>query len=241
MKVKIIPCITTLIIFLIFTNTYAQYNEFGFGVSLYAAYTSSSQIYINPKSSDPYLRDTFVPLDDIHSYSINLRYRISEPLILGLNIEYMRKADYITEVTLSGPSGLKNVKVNDGYILYPLELSAYYFLPFSTEFFKYYMGGGLGVYFADHIFEFGNAGVNTYERKPFVGIQVAFGVDYFILDYLTIRGEMKFRQPDVKLKSRFETDEVEYEGETYTLIQKEFERRVVVNGITFYIGVSYQL
>ena len=61
------------------------------------------------------------------SFSANIRYRISEPLILGLNIEYMRKADFITEITLRGSSGLKNVKLNEGYKLFNvISISALY-------------------------------------------------------------------------------------------------------------------
>ena len=46
--------------------------------------------------------------------------------------------------------------VTDGYELYPVELSIYYFLPFSTEDFKFYMGGGMGIYPGKRTREFGN-------------------------------------------------------------------------------------
>ena len=83
---------TNSIIFLIFTlSVYAQANDKKFGISLNVNYTSTSQLFLQPKAIDPFIRNTHEILDKITSYSFDIRYQLSESILIGIGSELIEK------------------------------------------------------------------------------------------------------------------------------------------------------
>lgn len=218
------------------SDLYGQYENNDWGLSFNLNYTTTSKLYPFPNAIDSELRDQNVSIDDISSYSIELRYRISENFIIGLGTEYLQKTGS-TRFTIGSPSGSIRTDITEGYSVIPIDFTAYYLLPFSTDHFLFYMGGGAGLYIGHHIRKFGGVETETVSREPAYGIHVNIGMDYLIKNFLSVRGEMKFRDPQFELKSKYNKDEVVLNGITYKIAQSEFDSKVNIDGVTFSIGL----
>ncbi|MFC2083493.1 hypothetical protein ACFLS9_00395 [Bacteroidota bacterium] len=228
--------IVPLYMVLVYNLTFSQYNEHNWGLSLSYNYTSTSKMFLFPKAVDPILRSQNIELNDILSYSAELRFYLTDEFAIAIGSEYMKetkKRDFV----FGGPTGSFRVEVEEGFLLVPIELSAYFILPFSTQSFKFYMGGGLGIYLGNHIRKYKGIELESADRMPALGIHVNTGMDYIINDFFSVRGEMRFRDPQFEMKSKFNKDEVEYGGEVYELTDSTFESKVNIDGITFTVGI----
>ncbi|HMU42864.1 MAG TPA: hypothetical protein PKA80_06155 [Ignavibacteriaceae bacterium] len=228
-----------LIIFTSFLS--AQYNIEKFSLGISGVYTTSAKIFLNPNSSDEVLRNNFFPLEDILNPAIDIRYRYNENILFGLSTEYLNKSAIGPNLTVFSDGVTVNINVEDGFILIPLELSAYYYFPFSTEQFIFLMGGGIGYYYGEQIRNFGDAEISTTERSFAYGIHVALSTDYVIRDFFSVRLELKFRDPQFSVKSEYNKTEVIYDGTTLLLPQKSFESKINVDGISFLLALVFHL
>ena len=234
MKIKI-----TAIIILVFSlNSFAQFNK-TFGISINAVYNTSARIYLSPNSSDIILRNNSFIIENIFNPSVDFRYKLSETIILGFSTEYMTTTSIGPNLTVFLGTSTAAIDVEDGFQLIPLELSAYYLLPFSTDRFKFLMGGGMGYYIGSHIRKFGDVEVSNAERKVAYGVHVSISMDYLIKDYISVRGEMKFRDPQFTVKSKYNKKEVNYNGNIIRLAQDSFDSKINVDGVTFILGIAF--
>ncbi len=229
------------IVYLILISTIgsAQFKDKKLSIGINGVYTTTAQIYLNPNSSDPILRNHSFEISDIFNPAIDIRYRVSDEIILGIGTEYMKTKATGPNLTAFSQNSTVTIDVNDGFILIPVEISGYYILPFSTERFKFLMGGGAGYYYGKHIREFGDAGISTVKHDFAYGIQVSVSMDYLVRDDITIHSEMKFRDPQFKIKSAYDKEEINYNDQTIILPQKTFDSKIDVNGVTFILGVSF--
>lgn len=226
-----------IIFILSFIETFAQFSSGRLGISLNAVYTTSAEIFLNPNSSDVEARNKSILIEDIWNPGIDIRYRFSSEFVLGLNVEYIKKTTTQPNLTAFIGSQVYVFKVDDGFETIPLELTAYYFFPFSTEKFKFLMGAGLGYYYGQFIREFGDVNLEVTQRKISLGLLVATSMDYMILDYLSARLELKFRNPQYNVSSKYTKTEVEYQGNVIQLSENPFETKVDINGLTFMFGI----
>ena len=234
MKTKI----TAILILIFCTNAFAQFNK-TFGVSVNVVYNTSASIYLSPNSSDVILRNNSFLIENIFNPSVDFRYKLSESIIVGFNTEYMTSSSIGPNLTVFTGNSTVTIDVEDGFRLIPLELSAYYLLPFSTERFKFLMGGGMGYYFGSHVRKFGDVEVSNAERKVAYGIHVSISMDYLIKDFISVRGEMKFRDPQFNVKSKYSKKEVNYYGSIIRLAQDSFDSKINVDGVTFILGLAF--
>jgi hypothetical protein len=233
------PAYKIIIFLVVLTNIslQAQYGDHAFGLSFNYNFTTTSKLFLYPNAEDPFLRDQYIPIDDITSYSAELRVGITEEFAIGLSGEYMNAVNNNSRLVLGGPAGSNMVNIQDGFEVYPVELSAYYIMPFSTEQFYFYIGGGLGLYFGNHVRNFGGTNVTTIRQDLGYGIQVSTGMDYLATDFFSVRGELKFRDPQFDMQSKYSKTEVIINGRTYQLNNDVFDSKVNINGITFSIGI----
>lgn len=218
----------------------AQFNDKKFGVAFNLIYTTSADIFLNPNASDPVVRNQPFTIEDIFSYGLDLRYRFSESVLFGISSEYMQKSKTAPNMTVFLGNQIVRVNAKDGFQLIPLEVTAYYYLPFSTENFKFVMGGGGGYYWGKFTRNFAASEAVVVERKFAIGIHVSASMDFMIFKDLSSRFEMKFRDPEFKTSSKYSITEVVYQGNTVQLTDSDFETKVNVNGITFTLGLVYQ-
>lgn len=230
----------TLFFFLLLIGTaVGQYSGHKFSIGVNAVYTTTAKLYLSPKSSDPVLRNNYFPLAGIVNPSVNFRYRLTDDLILGLSTEYMKKTAVGWNLTVFSGNRTVTVPVTDGFKMIPVELSLHYLIPFSTERFKFLMGGGAGYYYGEQVREFGGAGVTSSESSFAYGIQVSISMDYEITKNFIFHSEMKFRDPQFTVNNKYTKTQVMYNGGIVNLPQSTFYSKINVDGVTFLLGAAY--
>ncbi|MGK9369290.1 outer membrane beta-barrel protein [Melioribacter sp. Ez-97] len=206
-------------------------------ISLTGNYTTSSKLFLHPESSNLDMKYVYEELNDIYSLSGEIRYYLSESIETALAFEMIRKTIIRDDFNLNGTA----ISIEEGYKLYPIDLSVYYRLPFSSDKFKFFMGGGIGVYIGKMIRNVVNVSTENDRFNIDFGIQASLGIDYYINDKIALRGHIRFRDPDIKLKSRYTGAFVNYEGKSYLLYPEAYTTKVNVDGITFGIGIVVNL
>ncbi|RPI66301.1 MAG: hypothetical protein EHM47_16985 [Ignavibacteriales bacterium] len=229
----------TLFLLLITAESSAQFNGRDFSIGFNAVYTTSARIYLQPYASDEAIRNNSFPVEDILNPSTEIRYALSESIILGLGTEYMNVTEEGSNLIVFTAGGTRAIRVQEGFKFIPVEFTAYYLFPFSTEKFKFLMGGGAGYYYGSHVRKIGDAEVNTIERKFAYGIHVNISMDYLFRPNISIRTEMKFRDPQFTVKSSYNKREIEYEGTTIRFLQESFDSKINIDGVTFLIGAAF--
>ncbi|MCX7798156.1 MAG: hypothetical protein N2249_06005 [Melioribacter sp.] len=215
--------------------SYAQ--DFLQDISFYFNYTNTSKLFLQPKSSDPVVRATYNELRDIYSFSCEIRFRILESVFFGLWGEFMQKTFTNKNINF----GAFSTDTKDGYRIFPVEVSLYYFLPFSTDKFKFYMGGGAGIYFANYIREIENITAVNNRVNLGYGIQVSVILDYIIYNFISLRTQIRFRDPEIDMKNKYSNNTVTIGNRTYKITMQNFDTKVNVDGITFSVGISCKL
>jgi opacity protein-like surface antigen len=224
-----------ILLLLISNNLYSQFNGKNFSVALSYNYTTTSKLFLQPNSEDPFVRGSHENLDDLYSYSLEFRYRISDPLFVGLSFESIKKTYENKNFNLGG----LRASMTDGYKIMMSEFSFFYLIPFSTEMFKFYMGGGVGLYLGEHIRHLGDTKFVKEKSKLGYGINVAVGMDYLINEQFSIRGQLRFRDPEVEMTSKYADNLVHYDGRTFSIPTNNFRSKANIDGITFTIGAAF--
>jgi hypothetical protein len=228
----------SLFLFIILSSTlFGAERTTKYSVALKGTYTSSSKLYPTPDAAQQDLQSLYIEYNDLVGFGLEVRRQLgSESIEVGVGVEFLttRKSGFGT-----GPAGTPAVQlpIEDGYRFLPIELTGYFVLPFSTETLKFYMGGGAGFYYGDRVYRVVNRTAQTVESRSAFGIHVLTGVDYFIDRFLSLRGEMKFRDPQFDITSRFVDSQVEYSGHTYRLSQQPFNSKINLDGLVLNLGI----
>ena len=219
---------------------FCQYNGKDFSLGAYGFYTTSASIFLNPNASDIVLRNSSFDIEDIFNPGVDIRFRVSEPLILGLSVEYMNITETVPNLNVFLGGSFVTIDVEDGFKLIPIEFTAYYLLPFSTVGFKFLMGGGLGYYNGEFIRKIGDADLTSVQEENAIGIHVSVSMDYLPINNVAVRFQMKFRDPQFTVTSQYNQTEVEYQGHIIILPEESFDTKINVDGITFMLGAAFQ-
>lgn len=228
-----------ILIFIPFLN-FAQYNGKDFSISLGIDYTTSVQIFLNPNSSDIILRNQAFEIANIYGPVLDFRFRLTEAVIIGLSSEYLSKSVTARNLTVFAGSQLIKLEVEDGVIFIPVEALVHYHMPFSTELFKFTMAAGLGLYYGEQTRLFGDTKIRNIEKDINIGLLVSMGMEYMPVDQFGVRVEMKFRDPEIKVKNQYEKTIVNYKGTEVTLLQDNFDSKINLDGISFLLGLTFQ-
>jgi outer membrane protein W len=226
-----------LILVLLPSFAFAQFSEGKFGIAVNAVYTTSAEIFLNPNSSNSEVRNKSFTLENIWNPGIDIRYRFTNEFILGLNVEYIKKTAYAPNLTAFIGNQVFIFEVEDGLSVIPIELTAHYYFPFSTEDFKFMMGGGLGYYIGEFVRKFQEVDLEITQRKFALGLHVSASMDYIIFEYLSARFEMKFRNPQYTVTSKYSKTELIYQGNVILLPENAFDTKVDIDGLTFVFGL----
>jgi len=234
LKIKVVNISIAIIIFA--APLYSQFHENDFGISINAVYTTSADIFLNPNSSDIVIRNKPFLVEDILNPSLDIRYKFNEWFVLGLNLEYMQNCALGPNLTVFLGNRIVVFEVEDGFRVIPIELTAHYLVPFSTEQFIFMMGGGMGYYRGEFTRKFSDVDLSVEKREVAIGIHVSASMDYMPLDFFSIRFEMKFRDPQYNVTSKYSKTSVIYQGDEIQLSDEAFETKVNVDGVTFILG-----
>jgi outer membrane protein W len=229
--------VNLLILVLLPSLAFAQFSEGKFGIAVNAVYTTSAEIFLNPNSSNSEVRNKSFTLENIWNPGLDLRYRFSNEFILGVNVEYIKKTANAPHLTAPIGNQFYVFEVEDGFSVIPIELTAYYYFPFSTEDFKFMMGGGLGYYIGEFIRKLEDVELEIIQRKFALGLQVSASMDYIIIENLSARFEMKFRNPQYTVTSEYSKTKLIYQGNEVQLLENAFDTKVDIDGLTFVFGL----
>jgi outer membrane protein W len=230
------------IIVLIFISSlnFAQYNGKDFSLFLGVDYATSAQIFLNPNSSDIILRNKSFEIANLYGPAFDFRYRLTDAIIVGLSSEYLSKSVTARNLTVFAGNQIIRLEVEDGVIFIPLEASVHYHMPFSTELFKFTMAAGLGMYYGEQTRSFGDTKIRNIKKDIVFGLLVSMGMEYFPLEQVGVRLELKFRDPEINVKNQYEKTVVNYKGTEVTLLQDNFDSKINLDGISFLLGMTFQ-
>lgn len=221
--------------FLLLVCGTADGQERSYSITAFGAFTTSSKLFPYPNDPDDFTRGQFVPLDDIFSSGIEFRKDIRSIRVqLGLGVEYI-SASTVTNV----PSPTTTIEVRDGFKVLPVELTAYFVIPFNGDLFQLFMGAGGGVYPGVRSYTYAGAGSSLAGRTTGVGIHIVSGVEYSLGETLSLRAILKFRDVQFESVNRFNQATTLYHGTGVTLNQDPLSSRINIDGMVASIGLAY--
>ncbi len=227
LKFKII---LTAVIMLLTADLSAQIS--GLSISLKGNYTSTSRYYPSTIGISSSNYENYYSLDDLLGYGAEFRYAVTDHIVAGLSAEMVSGSVDHRHASLPLP-------MKSGFDMFLFESNGYYYIPLSGESFKFYIGGGINL-----------AKGNSYEELPSIkseiisspvniGIQALSGIEYFFRKNISLRWEMKFRDPLVENQSKFASSKINYMGKTFNISTNPFKSKINIDGIVFDFSIAY--
>ena len=193
--------------------------------------TTGSQLFPNPDSPNPIERSQFIPLKNLFGVGAELKFSIPEShFVVGLSGEYIR-----TTATSSSPG---SIPVEDGYRVLPIELTGYFIIPVSGPVVDLYMGGGGGMYFGRRIYRLAGVEAGTVDPGTGFGIHVLGGAGVRVREWLTLIGEMKFRDVQFETTNAFSVSHIVHNGNVVAVSTEPFSSSIHTDGVVFQLGLA---
>jgi hypothetical protein len=208
-------------------------------VAAKGSYTTSTRFLYNVDRNDIFIADKYFS----YNFGFGLDVRMlfySDDILIGVNIEKIKTLNQTAKLVY-GNGQEYSIPVTEGFVVYPLELSGYFLIPFSSEDARVYLGGGIGWYFGERIYSIASARAATLNSPSGFGIHVLTGADVRITSKIAVRGELKFRDPQFDSVNRFEEPSTTYNGLKILLDPSSSKTRVNLNGITYGLGLVFLL
>jgi hypothetical protein len=224
---------------LVFGPTVCHARE-NISVAAKGSYTTSTRFLYNIDRNDIFIDDKYFSYN--FGFGLDVRMlALSDDILIGINIEKIKTLDQTTKLVYDNNGESYSIPVSEGFVVYPLELSGYFLIPFSSEDARVYLGGGIGWYFGERIYSIASARAATLNSPSGFGIHVLTGADVRITSKIAVRGELKFRDPQFDSVNRFEESSTTYNGLKILLDPSSSKTRVNLNGITYGLGLVFLL
>jgi opacity protein-like surface antigen len=221
-------------------QTRSSLDGFQFQIGGFIDYTTSTRIYTNSRDQDPSISSSSNSLGGIVSGGIDLRFILTTADAIGFTFQPLnRKQEIYTIYGYNSYGNYFGVPVTDGFTLYTLELNGYFRLPVVSGKWSIYLGGGPAIYVGKRNLQIGDAKALT-PLVTSLGIQVTAGVAYRLTDQIGIRGEMKFRSPELNTTSTFNSVSTTYNGLEMMLPKTQYGK-IKLDGEDFTVGIFWEL
>jgi len=236
---RVLPSIVAIVV--LAGTLLAQTSENILSIAFRGTYTTSSKVFNNPDSPSSDLRGQFIALDNIYGPGVEIRINIpGQSVALTIAAEYLSKQNESDQlVGFTAPPRLLTVR--EGFTLIPIELGAHVPIPLGSESMHLSMGGGIGAYIGRRVLNVAGAEAPQQNKPVSYGIHVETNFDFLILPRLCGRAEMRFRDPEFTTESKFEQQATQSNGVLILLPRESFRSRINVNGLTFGLGLVYEL
>ncbi len=222
------------LVMMVFCFQRVEAQQSRYSVSVNGSVTTSSKLYYYPFDPDEVTRNQSLPFDGVWGLGIDVRRELGQSNIqIGLSAEYLR-----SETEIEIPTNQKKIVTTDGYVALPVEFSGYFSIPFSTENFRMYMGGGVGMYFGERRYTHAGVESKIIGRTPGIGIHVLSGFEFNLGSNIALRTELKFRDVQFESTNVFPTDAT-FPPSTPLPEQSPFPSKVSIDGILFGAGIVY--
>jgi len=217
--------------------TLPQKNDFSISIGL--NYITSASIQLNPFSADIIERNTMEDIKGGYSVGFSIKKKLFiEDFYVSLSTEYLSIKDKENYETLSNDTSIINFGVTEELKVIPIEATLIYKLPRFVDNFDIYIGGGAGIYLGDRIRTLYRYKSETLEKKIYLNLNVMLGVEYYLSSNVSAYFDMKFREGEYEVKSRYQTNVIEFDGLPY-YFNPDIHSRIYVDGIRFSGGINY--
>ncbi|MBI4428513.1 MAG: hypothetical protein HY562_05285 [Ignavibacteriales bacterium] len=206
-----------------------------------ANYITSSKLFFNPDAATNDLRSQYITVDDMVGAGLEWRWRIEDANILVVvSADYISKSRDESQLLAIGGS-LRRLPVTEGVRFIPLELGINTYIPIGSENMRLTMGGGFGAYYAIRTLEVAGVGIRIGNTPIGYGIHVGTGVEYKVNSILSLRMEMKFRDPEIVNEISFEQESTDYGGSVIVFPQNAFRTKIQVDGLSLSLGLMVEV
>lgn len=203
---------------------------------LKGSFTTNTRIFYNTDNPQAFAEITNMS----SNYGIGAELRVRtfwERWVLDIAVEKIT-GSVVRNTDFAGPTGHIVVPKNDGYEMIPIEVSAFYTVPISTNTFEFYLGGGFGYYNGKRKYSIGRAVSRSTVVNNVLGIQVSTGVRWMFTPFLALDVHMRFRDPQVNAVNVFEERTTDINGVAVPLPQGPMYTQINLNGINYSAGLA---
>jgi len=212
-----------------------------FAVSVFGMYVSSSELQNNPRSTDPFEKNAMIELDGGFGYGGEF---IFDPGIFNTDILLYVSSEYLkirqSDLVLDFDDGTNRYSVGmvEEFYMIPAEAGIKWPLPVSSENFRIFIGGGAGVYFGDRTRTITYLKSSTVDKIPGFSLNVLAGMEYFVARNLSANLELKFREANFDVESKFSSNTIDINGVQFELTNP-FYSRLLIDGVRISAGFKY--
>lgn len=203
-------------------------------------YVSSATIQLSPYSSDLVERNSTLDISGGYGYSFSARTKIfRNDLYFGITAEYIRIQDNNAILVLEGDSTAARAKLTETITAYPVEFTAYFNVPSFQENLNIYLGGGVGLYSGNRVRKLLNYESETISKSLGLSLVVLSGLEYYFEKNFMGFVEMRFRDGEYDVKSKFPISALYVNGVSYSL-DKQMNSKIFLDGLKISFGLGYR-
>lgn len=203
-------------------------------------YVSSATIQLDPYSPDIVERNSTLELSGGYGYGFTIRTKLfRNDLYLGLSGEYVRIQDNNAVLILEGDSTTARLKLTETITSFPAELTVYFNVPSFQENLNIYLGGGIGLYSGDRKRKILNFESETISKSFGLSLVVLSGIEYYFEKNFMTFMEMRFRDGEYNVRSKFPLSYVTLNGVSYSL-DKDMNSKIFLDGLKISFGLGYR-
>lgn len=204
-------------------------------------YNSSAKVFLNPKSVDPYISNLYYTFDGFVSYAVEFKFNVwNNTIYIGLGTEYLKTSNLLYSVRGLFNNLPRTFQVDEGFQVLPVELITYYVFPFSKNWYNAYMGAGFGIYYGKYFRKIYDIISNSTLKRLDYGILINTGLDISLIENLSLKFEMKFRDPELEFKNDFPKTETIINGNRIQLFEKSFYTKINLDGLNLILGLNFR-
>lgn len=203
-------------------------------------YVSSATIQLAPFSADLVERNSTVDISGGYGYSFSIRTKLfRNDLFFGITAEFVKIQDNNAILTLEGDSSIARIKLSETITAYPVEFTAYFNVPSFQENLNIYLGGGVGLYSGDRKRKILNFESETISKTFGLSLVVLSGIEYYFEKNFMSFMELRFRDGEYDVKSKFPINSINVNGVSYSL-GNEMNSKIFLDGLKVSLGLGYR-
>ncbi len=203
---------------------------------LTGSFTTNTRIFSNADNPQSFSDITNISAN----YGIGAEVRVRtfwERWVLGIAVEKI-SGTAETAAIYTAPTGPIIIPRANGYEMVPVEVSAYYSVPISSNTFEFYLGGGLGYYTGKRTYSVGSATARSTDITSTMGIHVSTGIRWMFTPLLALDVHLRFRDPQINATNVFDQKTTLVKGVPVPLAQEPSHTAINLNGINYSAGLA---
>lgn len=219
----------------------AQTGEWTVSAVARGLFITSSKIYPNPNNPSFDLRILNTPFTSVTGFGGEIRVqRFGDGYFFYLSAEVL--SEVRSELKLDGSiNPPRRVPVDEGYRMIPIELGGHVYVPIGSRSWRLSMGGGVGAYHTERLYSIAGVSSQPVGNRFGFGIHVSISTEFIILPRISLLAGIKFRDPEVDVRNKFNVVSTTYNNGVISFPQGEFPSRINVDGMTLSVGARFEI